>query len=73
MIEWIGVTDSSRVTAMAYDDENERILVRFMNGREWQYLDCPPTVWEEFAHHAASKGRYIHDVLDHHAHGPFSE
>ena len=71
MINWIHVADSSRVIAIAYDQEEERILVRFPNGREWQYLGCPPVVWSEFSNPATSKGRFIHQRLNHHDHRPF--
>lgn len=70
MIEWTECTGSSRVSAVAYDDEAERILVRFRDGTEWQYLGCPPVVWDEFNAPGASKGRYIHQVLNYHTNGP---
>ena len=70
MIEWIEVTDSKRVTAVAYDEDGERILVRLRNGPEWQYEGCPPFVWEEFTAEGTSKGQFIHERLNHHNHGP---
>ncbi len=71
MIEWIEVTDSERVSAIAYDPESERILVRFArDGKEWQFHGCPPIVWEEFVNPATSKGSFIHETLNHHSHGP---
>lgn len=69
MIEWIDCTDSSRVSAIAYDEEAERILVRFPDGTEWQYLGCPPAVWEEFVAIQTSKGTFIHEHLNQHPHG----
>lgn len=69
MIDWIEVTDSTRVTAVAYDEEGERILVRLKNGPEWQYEGCPRFVWEEFMAIGVSKGGFIHDRLNHHTHG----
>ncbi|GAA3720581.1 hypothetical protein GCM10022204_45760 [Microlunatus aurantiacus] len=70
MIEWIDCQDSSRLIAVAYDVEEERILVRFRNGTEWQYLGCPPVVWDNFTAPGVSKGRFIHEELNYHAHSP---
>lgn len=70
MINWIDVTDSERVCAVAYDSDEETIYVRFRNsGVEWFYGSCPPHIWEQFTMPGISKGRYIHEVLDHHPHG----
>lgn len=71
MIDWIEVNDSSRVSAVAYDVDEERILVRFRkDGVEWQYPNCPLVVWQEFMAPATSKGQYIYEQLNHHDHGP---
>lgn len=69
MMEWITVGDSSRIVAMAYDAEQERICVRFPNGVEWWYGACPPTTWTEFAAPGQSKGQYIARVLNYRPHG----
>lgn len=65
MIDWIPVDDSDRVTAVAYDAEREFILVRFPGDVEWCYEACPPHVWEDFMSPGTSKGRFIHDTLNH--------
>jgi len=65
MIDWIPVDDSQRVVAVAYDTENEFILVRFPRDIEWCYEACPPHVWEDFMAPGTSKGRFIHEVLNH--------
>lgn len=72
MTEWIDVTDSSRITAAAFDPSREAILVRFPGGVEWQYLGCPEHVWEEFMSPGNSKGRFINNVLNYQTHGPLS-
>lgn len=73
-IEWIEVPESSRISAMAYDRENERILVRLRSGdKGWQYLGCPPGVWDDFSNPATSKGAFIHERLNFHQHGPLDE
>lgn len=69
MINWISVQDSSRIIAMAYNSSTETIYVRFPNGVEWWYGNCPKLVWEDFSAPGTSKGRYIHQVLDHHPNG----
>lgn len=65
-IEWTEVTDSERIVAMAYDEEEESIYVRFPKGGvEWCYEDCPPHIWDEFSASGQSKGLYIHETLNH--------
>ena len=72
MIEWIPVSNSTRIVAEAYDPETEKIYVRFPNGVEWCYAACPPNVWEEFTAPGQSRGQYIHRVLDFKPHGRHS-
>ena len=70
MLEWIDVTDSDRIVAMAYDETEEAIYVRFpKNDLEWRYDMCPPSVWAEFVAPGQSKGKYIADVLNHKPNG----
>jgi len=71
MIDWIPVSNSTRIVAEAYDPEAETIYVRFPNGVEWQYSACPPNVWEEFTAPGQSRGKYINEVLDHKPHGRY--
>lgn len=68
MIEWLPVEGSSRIVAEAYDASAEAILVRFTDGVEWCYEGCPPHVWQEFTAPGQSRGKYIHDVLNHRTH-----
>ncbi|MDE0236550.1 MAG: KTSC domain-containing protein [bacterium] len=69
MIEWIPVSDSERIIAEAYLEEAETILVRFPDGVEWAYSECPLHIWEEFTAPGQSRGQYIAQVLDHKPHG----
>ena len=69
MLDWIDVVDSERIVAMAYDAATETIYVRFPNGVEWFYAQCPVTTWEEFG--VSSKGLYIHNVLNYRPNGRF--
>ena len=71
MLEWISVTDSERVTAVAYDITNETIYVRFPGGTEYWYSGCPAHVWGEFTAPGTSKGGYIHSTLDGHPKGRY--
>lgn len=64
MIEWVPVTDSTRVVAEAFDAEAETIYVRFPNGVEWWYAACPRHIWEEFTAPGQSRGQYIQKVLN---------
>ncbi|KAE8762515.1 KTSC domain-containing protein [Georgenia thermotolerans] len=73
MVEWISVSDSTRVVAVAYDAENETICVRFPNDVEWCYEACPPHVWEDFMAPGVSKGKFIHDVLNHQTHHRYEQ
>ncbi len=67
MLTWIDVVDSSRIVAMAYDTTSETIYVRFPNGVEWFYAQCPANVWGDFC--VSSKGNFIHNVLNNHPNG----
>jgi hypothetical protein len=64
MIEWTLVGGSSRVTAEAYLEDSETILVRFPDGVEWAYSACPPSVWAQFTAPGQSRGAFIAQVLD---------
>lgn len=68
MIDWIPVTDSARVVAVAYAADLEQIYVRFPNGVEWCYESCAAHIWETFMAPNTSKGAYIRTELDHHVH-----
>ncbi len=62
--------DSERISEYGYDPEAAIVFVTFRDsGTRWQYRDVPDYVWEEFRL-SDSKGRFIHDVLDHYEHGP---
>ncbi len=71
-INWIDVTDSERVVAVAYDQAQETIFVRFKKDEvEWWYGSCLPHIREQFTIPAVSKGRFIREVLDNHPNGRF--
>lgn len=72
MIEWIPVNSSTRIIAEAYDQESEKIFVRFPNGVEWWYAACPINIWQEFTAPGQSRGQYIAKVLNHKPHGRHS-
>ena len=72
IINWIDVSDSERVVAVAFDVEQEIIYVRFKrDGVEWWYGSCPPHIWEQFTALGISKGRFIREVLDNHPKGRY--
>jgi hypothetical protein len=61
---------SDRISEYGYDTETATVYVTFKkDGVHWQYRQVPDYVWDEFRQ-APSKGRFIHDCLDHYDHGP---
>ena len=71
MIEWQPVVGSDRIVAEAYDPASETIYVRFTDGVEWQYSDCPLEVWQAFTAVGQSRGQFIAQVLNHKPHGRY--
>jgi hypothetical protein len=71
MPDWNPVHNSSRIVAEAYDEEAQRIYVRFPDGVEWWYGNCPRRVWEEFTAPGQSRGKYIHQILDNKPNGRY--
>ncbi len=63
---------SSRITHEAYDPATESILVRFHDGVEWCYEACPRDVWGAFTAPGQSRGKFIHEVLNHKPHHRFA-
>lgn len=64
VLEWLPVANSSRVAAIAYRASSQQIFVRFQDGAEWCYEECPLHTWRAFSSPAASKGKFIASVLD---------
>lgn len=64
--------DSARIVAEAYDPDSETIYVRFPDGKEWYYENCPADVWEAFTAPGQSRGSYIHQHLNAKPHGRFA-
>ena len=62
-LEWQPV-ESKRIVAEAYMAETETIYVRFPNGVEWYYENCPFDVWEAFTEQGQSRGGFIHHHLN---------
>jgi KTSC domain len=56
MGEYVTVS-STVIAAIAYDDANWALNVRFHSGVEYQYLSVPPEVYQGFLS-AGSVGRY---------------
>lgn len=57
-IEWESV-ESSNISAIAYDEAGERILVRFKDDAAWAYDDCSKELFERFRL-APSVGKFFH-------------
>jgi hypothetical protein len=62
MSDWVNTPESSHISAIRYDEENQDCFVRFGDGDTYRYLSVPKKVWEEFMAHP-SKGRFTNIVL----------
>ncbi len=69
-VDWLPVS-SNRVSAIAYDEEDQAILVEFPNGKRWWYGACDPDTWSRFSDPATSKGQFIHAELNAHPNGRY--
>ena len=49
---------SSNIKAVGYDAKASAIVVEFNNGRVFEYLNAPPTLYAEFME-AKSKGKFL--------------
>lgn len=54
--------ESSAITEINYDEEREKLFVRFTSGAEYLYVGVPPTVHRAFAD-APSKGSFFGEVI----------
>ena len=52
------VDDSSAIRGIRYDEERQRLVVRFNDGDEYAYVGVPGEVHRSFAE-ADSKGRFF--------------
>lgn len=61
-MNWIPVS-SSNVAAIAYNESEHAIYVRFINYGSWgKYLNCSKGEFEQFLN-SPSKGQFIHHYL----------
>ena len=59
MIHWKQVLGSSNVQAIAYDEENREVWVKFHpKGDVYIYEGVGPGMWDELEH-SESKGRFV--------------
>jgi hypothetical protein len=63
-LEWIGVTNSTLVSAVAFDEAAERIFVKLHSGKVWLFDDCTSDLWEAFVSSGISKGEFMTGVLE---------
>ena len=54
--------DSSAIRAIRYDEERQRLLVRFIDGDEYAYVGVPGEVHRSFVD-AESKGRFFSEAI----------
>ncbi len=53
---------SSNVSEISYDPDTQELLVRFVNGSLYKYLEVPENVYKSFLH-APSKGKFVNNRL----------
>ena len=53
---------STAIRAIRYDEERQRLLVRFVDGDEYAYVGVPGDVHRSFAR-ALSKGRFFAEMI----------
>ena len=53
---------SSVIQSFVYDEEDRRLVVRFVTGKVYRYEDVPVSIAEGFRA-AASKGTYFNDMI----------
>ncbi|HEX3916923.1 MAG TPA: KTSC domain-containing protein [Caulobacteraceae bacterium] len=56
------LTDSTAIRGIRYDEERQRLVVRFIDGDEYAYVGVPGEVHRSFAD-ADSKGRFFADKI----------
>ena len=56
------IDDSTVIKAMRYDEERQRLVVRFVDGDEYAFVGVPGDVHRSFAE-AESKGRFFSDEI----------
>lgn len=61
--------DSSRLYRAWYDADRQEIEVQFVDGVHWHFLECTVQTWQNFTK-TFSPGRFIHEILNRHPHGP---
>jgi KTSC domain len=54
--------DSTAIRAIRYDEERQRLLVRFTDGDEYAYVGVPGEVHRSFVN-ADSKGRFFAEAI----------
>jgi hypothetical protein len=54
--------DSTAIRAIRYDEQRQRLLVRFIDGDEYAYVGVPGEVHRSFVD-AESKGRFFSEEI----------
>lgn len=58
-----------RTLAAGYDNQNQKLFVRFRDGEGYEYHNVTRAEWREFKS-TPSPGRYINRILNHHLYNP---
>jgi hypothetical protein len=64
--------DSSHVSSVGYDQEDQVLEVKFKNGTTYRYLDVSPNIHQDILK-ADSVGKFLHGNLRDHAYHRLEE
>jgi predicted transcriptional regulator len=61
-LTWLAVDNSSHVTAIARNEENNDVAIRFHDGAEYTYHNVSAEDWDRLLE-SGSKGRFVNIAL----------
>jgi len=61
-MEWQETPESSNLSRIGYDSDNQILMVQFKNGSLYNYYDVPGHVYQDMCI-APSKGQYLAQVI----------
>ncbi len=54
--------DSTNIDSVGYDEQKSILIIQFLDGSEYEYVDVPEYVYLDFLD-APSKGKYAHENI----------
>lgn len=58
-METINVSNSSMISTLDYDRENQELTVTFKSGGKYKYFDVPPDVFDQMSATEESIGKFF--------------